>query len=36
VIVSDVPFPDHSQAPRVIFYGAMGKQALGIYATNYR
>ena len=35
-VISDVPFANHNQAPRVIYYGQHGKQALGIYATNFR
>lgn len=36
VLVSNIPFPDHNQAPRNLFQGAMGKQAIGIYATSYQ
>jgi len=35
VISSNIPLSDHQQAPRVIFYCAQSKQAIGIYATNY-
>jgi DNA-directed RNA polymerase II subunit RPB2 len=36
VLVTNIPFADHNQAPRNIFQGAMGKQAIGIYNTAYR
>lgn len=29
------PYTDHQQAPRVIYYCAQSKQAVGIYATTY-
>jgi len=29
------PFTDHQQAPRVIYYCAQSKQAVGIYSTTY-
>lgn len=30
-----IPFPEHSQAPRLIYSSAMMKQAIGMYAQNY-
>ena len=35
IYTSTIPFSNHNQAPRNIFSGAQGKQALGIYATNF-
>jgi len=36
IISANIPFPDHNQGPRNIFQYAQGRQAMGIYSSNYR
>jgi DNA-directed RNA polymerase II subunit RPB2 len=35
IYTNTIPFLNHNPTPRIVFSGAQGKQAIGVYATNF-
>ena len=35
-MTTTIPLSNHNQAPRVVFYNSQGKQAIGVYSSNFQ